>query len=128
MTMINNLSKMGKVRFYVVATLGLLLVSMALFAGMQAHTIKQLKADVKQARIQQKASVDNGVINIPEDGQIHHIKTSIFEIEVVNHDGANFDAVITPKYGRVLGEQGVGAKGLNLYSVSLDNDGVTMID
>ncbi len=106
------------------------LVSMASVCFKQAHTIEILKAQASTAKKQTKSvpTLDRGVINIPDDGQFHRIKTNLFEIDVVNYDGANFDADITPTYGRMLGEQGPGAKGLGLFNVCLDNKGVTTVE
>ncbi|WP_289760603.1 hypothetical protein [Lactobacillus taiwanensis] len=106
------------------------LVSMASVCFKQARAIEILEAQASTAKKQTKSvpTIDNGVINIPNDGKVHHIKTNLFEFDVVNYDGANFDSTITPKIGRVLGQQGVGAKGLDLFSASSRDNGVTTIE
>jgi len=115
-TAINNLSKMGKVRFYVVAGLACLLAMAGVGLAVQFNTISQLKADVKQAKIQAKT------INIPADGKSHTIHTNLFDIEVKNYDDANFDGVITPRIGRVIGDQCDGYdRSLDIISVSSSN-------
>lgn len=122
-----NLVRLRKIMFVLMAC-GL--VSMASVCFKQTRAIEILEAQASTAKKQTKSvpTIDNGVINIPDDGKVHHIKTNLFEFDVVNYDGANFDSTITPKIGRVLGQQGVGAKGLDLFSASSRDNGVTTIE
>lgn len=112
-----NLVRLRKIMFVLMA---FTLVSMASVCFKQAHTIEILKAQASQAK--SVPTLDNGVINIPDDGKVHHIKTNLFEFDIVNYDGANFDGIITPKYGRVLGDQCNGYdRSLDIISTSTSN-------
>lgn len=128
-TMFNNLSKMGKVRFIVFTVMAGLILGLAIINMNQMMTISHLKASQasKVVKVVNKPTVDKGAINIPEDGKWHKIETNLFTIEVVNYDGANFDSTITPKIGRVVGQQGVGARGLDIMSVSSSDPGYSTI-
>ena len=61
-----------------------------------------------------------------ENGQ--HIKTDKFELQYIQ-DGGKWSAVIYPtdKGTRILGEQGEGAKGLQLDNVPMQDTGLTTI-
>ncbi|KRL08054.1 hypothetical protein [Liquorilactobacillus hordei] len=62
-----------------------------------------------------------------ENGQI--IKTNKFSIQYVENTDKKWSAVIYPtdKNTRILGQQGVGAKGLELDNVSYTDTGLTTI-
>ena len=115
-----GLSKMGKVRFVVFSGLAMIIVSLSLLCVHQMQEISNLKADAV-------AKSSNESVNIPADGKSHTIKSNLFTIEVTRYDERNFDATITPKIGRVLGQQGCGARGLNVMSVSDSDSGYTTI-
>lgn len=61
-----------------------------------------------------------------ENGQ--HIKTDKFELQYIQ-EGGKWSAVIYPtdKSTRILGEQGEGAKGLQLDNVPMQDTGLTTI-
>ncbi|WP_347284086.1 hypothetical protein [Lactobacillus taiwanensis] len=128
-TMIKGLSKMGKVRFVVFAAMSTLILGLSVVALEQKMAISHLKASQspKVVKVVKTPAVDKGTINIPEDGKWHTIDTNLFTIELVNYDGANFNATITPKIGRVVGQQGPGARGLDIMNVSQKDPGYTTI-
>lgn len=128
-TMKNTMAKWMRVRVGVLVVLLAFLVGLMGVIAHQENQLEVLQGQLTQAQVvnKQQAQKASEPIKIEADGKLHTIKTNLFEIDVYNYDDANFDATITPRMGRLLGEQGPHAQGLELYSVSRDAKGMTVI-
>lgn len=123
------LAKWIKVRAGVLVVLLAFLVGLMGVIAHQENQLEVLQGQLTHAQVvnKQQAQKASEPIKIEADGKVHTIKTNLFEIEVYNYDNANFDATITPRVGRLLGEQGPNAQGLELYNFSRGAKGITVI-